>query len=148
MFPYLNLHGERCKMQEVARKKEPTKSHPHPPREPRGKTQGKHGKGNPPTQREEAPGGKGEGKHGKGHPTNPERNRKTPLDAERKNQKHVKIAWGKHLDDRAERDEALAQHPAKGTSHLQEQKNNKNKTHKSCRRSVLLILVVLKQQSL
>ena len=108
-FPILAYTERDARRKRQQARKEAKKRTPTHPRTT-GKTPGKHGKGNPPTQREEAPGGKGEGKRGKGNPTNPERNRKAPLDAKRKSQKHDKIAWGKHLDDRAELEEVRAQH--------------------------------------
>ena len=135
-------------MQDARGSKQKERTEKRTPTHPRttGKTQGKHGKGNPPTQREETPGGKGEGKRGKGNPTNPERNRKAPLDAERKSQKRVKIAWGKHLLELIQREEVQAQQrPARAQPVVEKKnKNNKNKTPKSCRQSVLLNLVVLK----
>ena len=150
MFSYPILHGERCKTQETAsRKKKQERKRPPPTQETTGKTQGKHGKGNPPTQREETPPRRGKGKRGKGNPTNPERNRKAPLDAERKEpEKRSEIAWGKRLLELIQLEEVQAQRRARAQVVEKEKKqNNKNTTPKSCRQSVLLILVVLKNNS-
>ena len=111
-----------------------------------GKTQGKHGKGNPPIQRQETPGGKGEGKRGKGNPTNPERNRKAPLDAGRKDKNTTKSPGGSACLSKTSWMKCVPSGEPRQKSSTKKQ-NNKNTTHKSCRQSVLLILVVLKNNS-
>ena len=116
------MQDARGSKQEKKQKRKRTPPHPRTT----GKTPGKHGKGNPPTQREEAPEGKGEGKTRQGEPTNPERNRKAPLDAERKSQKRDKIFWGKRLLEQAQLDEVRAQRRAKAPV-----VDNKNKITKT-----------------
>ena len=117
-FPILAYTERDARRKRQQARKEAKNAHP-PTQEPRGKTPGKHGKGNPPTQREEAPGGKGGGKTRQGEPHQPREKQKSATRRKKKKPKHVKIAWGRHLDDRAELEEARAQQPAKGTRRRQ-----------------------------
>ena len=117
-----------------------------PPPKNHGENTGKTRQGEPtnPERKKRHQGG-GREKRGKGNPTNPERNRKTPLDAERKEPaKHSEIAWGKHLLELIQLEEARAQRQARAQVVEKKKQNNKNTTPNSCRQSVLLNLVVLK----
>ena len=74
---YLNLHGERCKMQGVARKKKTDNNAPPLTREPRGKHGENTARGTHQPREKKRQQGGGKGKRGKGNPTNQERNRTT-----------------------------------------------------------------------
>ena len=130
--------------------KQERKRPPHPPKKPRGKHRENTARGTHQPREKKRQQGGGKGKRGKGNPTNPERNRKAPLDARRKEPaKRSEIAWGKHLVPLLQLEEVRAQlaTPTTGQAVVEtkkKSKNNKNTTHKTCRQSVLLVLVVLK----
>ena len=119
-------------MQEAAKKeKNRQKRTPTHPRNT-GKTRGKHGKGNPPTQRKQTPPRRGEGKTRQGAPHPPREKQKSATRRGKEKPKARQNRWGEHLDERAAREEARAQHAeprwAKQVVRRNIQKQQKNNT--------------------
>ena len=132
-------------MQEVARKKkrERTDKIAPPPLENHGENTGKTLQGeptNPETRNARRQGG---GKTRQGEPHQPREKQKSATRRRKKRQKRDKIAWGKRLLEQDQLDEVRAQRRARAQV-VDQKQNNKNTTHKSCRQSILLILVVPK----
>ena len=146
-FPILAYteRDARRKRQQAGRKNK-NENAPLPTQEPRGKHRENTVRGTHQPREKKRHQGGGKGKRGKGNPTNPERNRQAPLDAERKEpEKRSEIAWGKRLLELIQLEEVQAQRRARAqVVDKRKKQNNKNTTPKSCRQSVLLILVVLK----
>ena len=143
MFSYLSLHGERCKTQEIASKKKRTKTHPHPPKN-HGENTGKTRQGEPTNPERRNARRQGGGKTRQGEPHQPREKQKSATRRRKKKPKTRQNRLGEHLLELIQLEEARAQRPARAQVVDKKKQNNKNTTHKSCRRSVLLNLVVLK----
>ena len=105
---------------------------PPPTQEPRGKHRENTARGTHQPREKKRHQGGGKGKRGKGNPTNPERNRKAPLDAERKEpEKRSEIAWGKRLLELIQLEEVQAQLAAPAMGKAVVEKKQKHKITKT-----------------